>query len=87
MKKPRKKPEVVMAEELERLIKNLLIENPNYINGHYINDGSGVSSFYRFKDDTIERGSYILERMKTLTEFLRDDEEPEEIVLTVEDFK
>lgn len=57
-------PNKLFYQDMQRLIQNLLINNPNYTNGHYYKDGV-YASVSEFKRDTIERAGYILERMES----------------------
>ena len=55
-----KSPEQIFYDDITKLIKNLLVENPNYTNGYYHKDGRNIFNLYT---DTKERAKYILEKM------------------------
>jgi len=59
-RKPRKQdlPEQVFLTSIKKLIRNMLIDNPNYTSTHYNN-----KSVYHVIEDTKERAEYILERI------------------------
>ena len=63
VKKKRKliKTEKVFYDAITSLIKNLLINNPNYNNGYY-ND----KTILDFKLETIERSNHILTKLKEI---------------------
>lgn len=52
-----KDPEIIFLENIKALIRNLLIENPNYKNGYYAKGNNYI-------EDTKERARYILERIE-----------------------
>jgi len=56
-------PNKIFYEHIETLIKNLLIDNKNYSNGHYF-DLNGQVFHFKLLKDTKERANYILKEMK-----------------------
>jgi hypothetical protein len=57
-REPRKGEEIFL-EHISTLIRNLLVTNVNYTNGHYVR-----TSNYDVIVDTKERANYILEEME-----------------------
>ena len=64
---PRKhpEPEQIFLDHIKRLVKNLLIDNPNYTNDYYWNKGDGRWTYDHEKllADTKKRAEYILEQI------------------------
>ena len=52
---------VMDSKKIERMIKDLLIENPNYKDGYYFNKGS-----FDVITDVKERANYILNEIKKI---------------------
>jgi len=55
-------PEQLFFDDIRKLINNLLINNPNFKNGHYYKQGHFDS--FQFMEDQKERATYIFERME-----------------------
>lgn len=53
-------PEQIFLRDVKTLIKNLLIDNPNYSNGYYQREGWDRPNLLK---DTKERAQYILDRI------------------------
>jgi hypothetical protein len=67
MKKRGNKPEEVFLDNLQRLVKNLLVDNINY--KHYPKTGQGCLELQR---DTKERGKYILSEIEKTKHLLKE---------------
>lgn len=57
-------PHKVFLEHITALIKNLLINNPNYNNSHYWVNPGGGRNFSKLLKETIERAGYLLEEIE-----------------------
>ncbi len=70
MRKHRKmpEPEEIFLNGIKTLLKNLLITNVNYTNGHYPYSCSTI----RMIADTKERAGYILERIEETEHLVLD---------------
>ena len=65
-------PEQVFYNHITTLIKNLLINNPNYNNKHFWN-----LEKHELKYETIERAEYILTEMEKTKHLIFDKKEEE----------
>lgn len=66
-------PEEIFYNGIYSFINNLLIDNPNYTNNQYFDNGiSDLSNTRKLIEDTKGRAKYILERVKE-TKHLIDD--------------
>lgn len=49
----------IFLDRIQNLVKNLIVDNVNYKTGYYFD-----KPIFKFKEDTIERGRYILEEIE-----------------------
>lgn len=64
-------PQQLFLDTIKNLIKNLLVENINYKNNYYF-DASGRYDYYKFREDTINRAKYILNRIDEMEHLVKD---------------
>lgn len=64
-------PEDIFLNEIKTLIRNLLIDNPNYKNHYYSYDYTGLSLMIT---DTKDRANYILERIEHIEHLIKDED-------------
>ncbi len=55
----RARADQVFTDHISRLIRNLLVKNKNFVNGHY----SGSDGAYRLIKDVQDMGNHILEQI------------------------
>ncbi len=84
MSKKTTTPEDVFLKDIKDLVRNLLIDNPNYDNGHYYKDTTVFNTIQLIKD-TKERAKYILERIDALEHLVKDFPDEPKGVLQLSD--
>lgn len=68
----RQTPEEIFFEQTKTMVRNFFINNPNYSNGHYYEDGMGT---YALMQSNKRGAEYILEQMESMKHLIIDDEE------------
>ncbi len=69
----RQTPEEIFLDQVNRMIKNFFIDNPNYSNGHYYEDGMGI---YELIKSNRRGAEHILEKIEDMKHLIiYDDEE------------
>jgi len=71
MSKNEIKSENLFVDSVVILIKNLLIDNPNYKNGYYYNNDRTI---FDLIEDTKERSKYILQKIDEMKHLVLDVE-------------
>jgi hypothetical protein len=67
-------PEEIFLESIKTLIKNLLINNPNYKNNYYFqNSHSDTYNTLKLIDETKERSQYILEKISDWEHLIKEE--------------
>lgn len=64
------KPEDIFLQKIKSMIKNLLVENKNYTNNFYLNNGRRYD-YFALLDDTKERASYILQTIEDMEHLIK----------------
>ncbi len=68
--KNRPTPEEIFLNDVRSLIKNLLIDNPNYKGDYYFQE-SDIMNTLKLMKDTKERAAYILERIDRIEHLVK----------------
>ena len=69
------KPEQVFLNRINKLVKNLLIDNPNYTNRYYYQDRGLFGGIHELINDTKERAGYILREIDAVKHLIGLEED------------